>query len=183
MSEARETADLYPSVVEGVGNSTGNFYRTNTWTPYYSSAGATTAFVSDVFTTASYSRQIGEYTRIGDMVFATANIVIDHSAAGYQNGGASGQIISIAGLPFRAKNTDGYYPMTSTIYFDFDTAQGWSKYNLVGYLVFNKKYIRINYSTTGGTTNGVLTNNVYDTTNGTKDSQVLLSIAYCTDEA
>ena len=96
------------------------FYRTNTWTPYYSSVDATTSFESDVFTTASYITQFGEYTRIGDMVFATANIVMDHSAAGYQNGGADSQAISLNGLPFKAKNTTNYYPMTSTIYFDFD---------------------------------------------------------------
>ena len=182
MSEARETADLYPSVVEGVGNSTGNFYRTNTWTPYYSSASATTAYESDIFTSASYLQQVGTYTRIGDMVFATANIVIDHSAAGYQNGGAGSQTISVSGLPFKAKNTTDYYPMTSSIYFDFDTSQGWTSFNLVGYVTFNKKYIRINYSNVGGTVTPVLTSNVYDTS-GTKDSQVLLTIAYCTDEA
>ena len=160
------------------------FYRTGTWTPYYSSSGATTAYESDIFTSASYTNQTGTYTRIGDMVFAYANITLDYSAAGYQNGGAYGQGLSVSGLPFKAKNTNNYYPMTSTVYFSVDPAQGWGSYNLVGLLTFNEKYIRIRYSSGGGTVTDFSTAAVYDTVGGgATDSTVLFNIAYCTDDA
>ena len=86
-------------ILDKVG--TGAFYRTGTFTPYYSSHAATTPNVSDVFTPASYFRQSGRYVRIGNLVNVNIRLTIDHSAAGYQNGGATSGLTAVNGLPFR----------------------------------------------------------------------------------
>ena len=140
MTEARETADLYPSVAESPNN-TGNFYRTGTFTPFYSGSTATVAYESDVFTTASYQRQFGTYVRIGDLVNVNLQILLDHSAAAYQNGGTGTAGTAIQGLPFRVKNLTNYLPGTSTIFFNVDTTMGWTGYSLTGLGVTNAKYI------------------------------------------
>ena len=91
------------------------FYRTGTFTPFYTTSGTTVAYVSDCFTPASYSVQEGNYVRIGDMVHANMFIRIDYSAAGFINGGATGEYLAFQGLPFKVKNTSNYYPMSSRI--------------------------------------------------------------------
>ena len=93
-------------ILDKVG--TGAFYRTGTFTPYYSSHAATTPNVSDVFTPASYFRQSGRYVRIGNLVNVNIRLTIDHSAAGYQNGGATSGLTAVNGLPFRVANITDY---------------------------------------------------------------------------
>lgn len=186
MSEARETANLYPSVIEGVSG-TGNFYRTGTFTPFYGSSGASTAYTVDVFTSASYLIRSGSYVRIGDLVTANLRLKLDYSAATYQNSGAASHTLSIGGFPFKWKNDSNYFPTTGNIYFNFDNSQGWSSYNLVGISnVHNVDYLRINYAQAGGTISALTLENVFDQSGDqaqSLDSQIIVQITYETDEA
>lgn len=164
---------------------TGNFYRSGTFTPYYSSHAATTPNESDVFTPASYFRQSGFYVRIGNLVNVNIHMMIDHSAAGYQNGGAGSGLSAVAGLPFRIANVTNYLPSTSTIYFGVDVAMGWTGYSLTGLGVTNTKAIFIYYSSAGGSVSRVQLQTFYYTTgsHNSHDSQVIFSLTYETDEA
>ncbi len=184
MTEARETADLYPSVAESPNN-TGNFYRTGTFVPFYSASTATVAYETDVFTTASYQRQFGTYVRIGDLVNVNMQIMLDHSAAAYQNGGADTSATALQGLPFRVKNLTNYLPGTSTIFFNVDTAMGWTGYSLTGLGITNAKYILIYYTSSGGSVSPIQLQTWYYTTgsHNSYDSQISLSLTYETDEA
>jgi len=184
MSEARETADLYPSVVEGVGNSTGNFYRTGTWTPRFSSDGATNPDADDIFTSGTYNRVYGEYTRIGDIVHAYCRLVLNASKT-YQNGGANGEGISVVGFPFNVKTNSEYYPKTSPIYYDDNTTTGtiWTQYTLSGFMqqYNNKKSCKIIYTGASGnnTDYPLLTTHV----NLNAIIDMFFSVTYCTDDA
>ena len=164
---------------------TGNFYRSGTFTPYYSTHAATTPNESDVFTPASYLRQTGFYVRIGNLVNVNIHIMIDHSAAGYQNGGADSGLNAVAGLPFRVKNVTHYLPSTSTVYFGVDAAMGWSSYNLVGLGVTNTKAVYLYYSSAGGSVSRLQIKTFYYTTgsHNSTDSQLIFSLTYETDEA
>jgi hypothetical protein len=158
------------------------FYRTGTFTPFYTTGGTTVSFESDCFSPASYAIQSGNYVRIGDMVHASIFVKIDESAAGFINGGATGEYLAFQGLPFKVKNTTNYYPMTSTVYFNVDTASGWSSYNWVGFGSPDKKDIKLYYSSAGGTVSPVDSISVYRAA-GTHDSEVMLQLTYETDEA
>jgi hypothetical protein len=158
------------------------FYRTGTFTPFYTTGGTTVAYESDCFSPASYAIQSGNYVRIGDMVHASIFVKIDESAAGFINGGATGEYLAFQGLPFKVKNTTNYYPMTSTVYFNVDTASGWSSYNWVGFGSPDKKDIKLYYSSAGGTVSPVDSISVYRAA-GTHDSEVMLQLTYETDEA
>jgi len=158
------------------------FYRTGTFTPFYTTGGTTVAYESDCFSPASYSVQSGNYLRIGDMVHASIYVRIDESAAGFINGGATGEYLAFQGLPFKVKNTTNYFPMTSTIYYNVDTAGGWASYNWVGFGRPDKKDIRLYYSSAGGTVSPVDSISVYRAA-GSHDSEVMLQLTYETDEA
>jgi hypothetical protein len=116
------------------------------------------------------------------MVHASIFVKIDESAAGFINGGATGEYLAFQGLPFKVKNTTNYYPMTSTVYFNVDTASGWSSYNWVGFGSPDKKDIKLYYSSAGGTVSPVDSISVYRAA-GTHDSEVMLQLTYETDEA
>ena len=170
-------------ILDKVG--TGAFYRTGTFTPFYSSHAATVANESDVFTPASYLRQSGSYVRIGDLVNVNIRLSIDHSAAGYQNGGAGSGLTAVQGLPFKVKNVTDYLPSTSTIYFGVDVAMGWTGYSLTGLGVTNTKSIYLYYSSAGGSVSRTQLQTWYYTTgsHNSTDSDVIFSLTYETDEA
>lgn len=70
---------------------TGDFYREGTWTPVL---GGSTSESGQ-----SYSRQVGNYVRIGNLVFVQFDIVMP------TKGTISGDAV-IKGLPFQAHSTD-----------------------------------------------------------------------------
>jgi len=166
---------------------TNAFYRTGTFTPFYGSSGASTAYTVDVFTSASYLIQSGSYVRIGDLVTAQLYLKLDYSAATYQNSGASSHTLSIGGFPFKWKNDSTYFPATGNIYFDFDNSQGWSSYNLIGMSnTHNVDYLRILYAQAGGTISAITLENVFDQSGDqaqSLDSTIILQMTYETDEA
>lgn len=105
-----------------------NWYEEGTWTPTYVSTGAAP--------TCTYGIQDGKYTRIGRMVYFSAEIRTDTASGG------TGEL-GIAGLPFTSKNdrysgtinvgfayafttqcpTTGYIPANSTtLYLCFKTS-------------------------------------------------------------
>jgi len=161
---------------------TNAFYRSSTFTPFYTSSGTTVPYESDMLTAASYAVQIGNYVRIGDMVHATLFLRIDESAAAFTNGGAEGEYLAVQGLPFKVKNVTNYYPTTSSIYFGVDSAGGWASYNWVGFGRPDKKDIVLYYSSAGGTVSPVDTVAVFRAA-GSTDSEVMLQLTYETDEA
>ena len=143
MSEARETADLYPSVVEGISG-TGNFYRKGTWTPVLISSGATDDTIS--IYSGTPQNQYGEYTRIGDTVNVMGRVRNSSSTVSYTNGGANGQQLIVTGLPFNISNTDAnYYPSASVSY--FATWTGWGTgYTPMGLGFPNTPYVYMYYA-------------------------------------
>lgn len=172
MSTARNTADLYPSVVGSV-NGTGNFYRTGTFTPAFSSQSATD---QDASVISDYDAQVGNYTRIGDLVHIEATIITDSVSWAYTNGGASGQNLTIVGLPFTVKNVTNYYPSISVG--SFASWDGWSSgYTPMGYGVFNTKRINMVFADSNAVTT-VTTAHI-----GVISSNIVLSLTYETDDA
>tara|TARA_E500000331_G_scaffold314883_1_gene324499 strand:+ start:1357 stop:2247 length:891 start_codon:yes stop_codon:yes gene_type:complete len=170
---------------------TNAFYRTGTFTPIWTSENVTTAYESNLFTAASYAIQRGDYVRIGNLVHATIYLGLDHSAAGYANGGSHSQSLGVYGLPFKVKNITNYNPMISTVYFSFDTDQGWSSYSLVGYGSPDKKHIGIFFSSAGGTVSPLQSGHVYGLPTGqgvpassnAHDTEMKFQLTYETDEA
>jgi hypothetical protein len=167
------------------------FYRTGTFTPFWTSENVTTQYESNLFTDASYAVQKGDYVRIGNMVHATIFLKLDHSAAGYANSGSHSQALGVNGLPFKVKNVAQYFPMTSSVFFDVDTDQGWSSYNLVGYGNPDKKYVLIFFPSAGGTTSSFKSGHIYGLPTGqsvpassnARDSEMMFQLTYETDEA
>ena len=170
-------------ILDKVG--TGAFYRTGTFTPYFSTHTATVPNESDVFTPASYFRQNGFYVRIGNLVNVNIHMMIDHSAAGYQNGGADAGLMAVLGLPFKVANITNYLPSTSTAYFGVDVAMGWTGYSLTGLGVTNTKSVYFYYSSAGGSVSRLQMQTFYYTTgsHNSHDSQLIFSLTYETDEA
>jgi hypothetical protein len=74
-------------------NSTLNDYETGSWTPSWSSTGAT----------FSYGGQIARYTKIGNMV-AIYGYIVNASASGTTSNG-----VSLSGLPFTSSNVSSFY--------------------------------------------------------------------------
>ena len=170
---------------------TNAFYRTGTFTPFWTSGNVTTAYESNLFTAASYQVQRGDYVRIGNIVHATIFLKLDHSAAGYANSGSHSQALGVNGLPFKVKNVAQYYPMTSSVYYEVDTDQGWASYNLVGYGTPDKKYVLIFFPSAGGTTTSFKSGHIYGLPQGqgvpassnATDTEMLFQLTYETDEA
>lgn len=174
MSEARETADLYPSIVEGVESSTGNFYRTGTFTPLFSSSGATDTDAS--ITTGTYVNQSGFYVRVGDMVHVTG-FLQSPTTWTYTNGGATDQNIHVAGFPFNTASSNGGNELWSaTIPFinEVDWAVGFS---MAGQFSNGTKHMRIYFYSTDGSVR--VTTNVFDKAN----SRLYFSGMYRTEDA
>lgn len=174
MSTARNTADLYPSVVGSV-NGTGNFYRTGTFTPEYSSTAATDPTAGIL--SGAYTTQIGRYIRIGDLVHIDVTVASPSTVA-YTNGGGTGQAVTIVGLPFTIKNLTNYNSAFSLGY--FNNWNSWtSGYTPMGYGSYNTKIVNLVYADT----NGVLaigTSNIFGTTN---IATTIFSMTYETDDA
>jgi hypothetical protein len=137
MSEARETADLYPSVVEGVSG-TGNFYRSGTWTPILTDGSATDTDAS--IHTGTPQNQLGWYERVGDVVTVTWYYQTPLSSFSYTNGSSGTGHLRFTGLPFKLLNDTGYYPVASCGYY---SAWGsWTAGNTPMGLGFpNNKYV------------------------------------------
>ncbi|MEL0287048.1 MAG: hypothetical protein VXA34_00170 [Gammaproteobacteria bacterium] len=153
---------------------TGTFYRTGTFTPSFSSASATDQDASII---SAHDQQYGFYTRIGDLVHIDGTITTaSGSGWSFVNGGASGQALTIVGLPFTIKNTTGYYPNISVG--SFNTWTGWGAgYTPMGYGVPNTKRITMTYASTNAVTNNLTT---YIAVAG---SSITFSMTYQTDEA
>jgi len=127
-------------------------YEEGTWTPYYSSAGATTPYLTDIV--SSYNLQNGRYTKVGRKVFIEMYLQCAASIS-YQNGGADGQIVVIAGLPF-INNNAATYPAISVGYYALWNS--WSAgYTPMGYVNNNSGYIQLTFANGAGTTNVLTT--------------------------
>ena len=154
---------------------TGTFYRTGTFTPEYSSTTATDPTAGIL--SGTYVLQVGEYVRIGDLVHADIVISSPTGTASYTNGGASGQNLTIVGLPFTVRNLTDYNASATVSYFTNYSA--WAAgYTPMGYAGYNTKTIAMGYASAGGfaatTTNAVVTNGTATT---------ILRITYQTDDA
>jgi len=174
MSEARETADLYPSIVEGVGSGTGNFYRTGTFVPVWSSDDATDVTAS--ITTGTYQVQHGVYIRIGDLVFYQIHIKSPTTWT-YTNGGATGQSVRLVGLPFTSASSNGASEQWSGSVSFFDNISFTASYSLKPLVRNNTDYIRFYYNS-GNTSSRFLTTSIDEA-----DSEVFVTGSYRTEDA
>lgn len=148
MSEARETADLYPSVVEGVGSGTGNFYRTGTFTPILSDDDATVAGAT--IHTGTPAIQAGFYQRTGDIVHINFYYKTPASYQ-YTNGSDGTGQLEFHGLPFTIDDTTHYYPAALCGY--FAALSGWAAgYTPMGIGVLNTKKISVYLANTNTST-------------------------------
>lgn len=154
---------------------TGTFYRTGTFTPEYSSTAATDPNAGIL--SGTYTFQIGEYVRIGDLVHADIVISSPAGAASYTNGGASGQNLTIVGLPFTVKNLTNYHASATVSYYTNYSAWG-ASYTPMGYAAYNTKIITMGFADantfSGTTTNAVVSNG---------SATTMLHITYQTDDA
>jgi hypothetical protein len=174
MSEARETADLYPSIVESVGSGTGNFYRTGTFTPVWSSASATDTTAS--ITTGTYNQQVGEYIRVGDLVFYSIYLQ-SPSTWTYTNNGATGQVVYISGLPFKGANSNTVYEQWGGAVNYYDNWTFSAGYSIQPLVRNNETHIRLYYNISGQATN-VLTQSIDEA-----DSLLYVTGVYRTEDA
>lgn len=148
---------------------------TGTFTPEYSSTAATDPTAGIL--SGTYVNQIGEYVRIGDLVHADIVMTSPTGTASYTNGAASGQNLTIVGLPFTVRNLTNYNAPATVGYF-----ANWSTwaagYTPMGYAGYNTKTIAMGYASAGGfaatTLNAVLTNG---------NATTILSLTYQTDDA
>ena len=111
VTSAKLAATIAPTNLETTAStfkmtdlSSNAFYRTGSWTPVWSSAGATD--VTQSITTGTYAVQFGQYIRIGDLVTFTGYLQSPTSWA-YTNGGATGQHLYVYGLPFKGASSNG----------------------------------------------------------------------------
>lgn len=152
----------------------GTFYRSGTWTPVFTSTGAT----DNTATIYSGTNQVefGEYTRIGDLVHANFNVKVSSSTPAYTNGGADGQRLIVTGLPFTIRNQTDYYPASTVGYMASWT--GWTASyspHAIGHP--NTKQVHFYYVTTNTTADAWV--NYLKTAN----AQLIGSITYRTDDA
>jgi len=149
------------------------FYRTGTFTPAFSSQSATD---QDASIASAYDAQVGHYTRIGDLVHIEATIITDSVSWVFTNGGATGQNLTIVGLPFTVKNVTNYYPSISVG--SFANWTGWSTgFTPLGYGVTNTKRINMVYAVGNGVTD-ILTTYI-----PVLESNIVFSMTYETDDA
>lgn len=157
------------------GSALTGIVRTGTFTPEYSSTTATDPTAGIL--SGTYVIQIGEYARIGDLVHADIVISSPTGAASYTNGGASTQLLTIVGLPFKVKNLTNYNASATISY--YTNYSSWSaSYTPMGYAAYNTKTINFGYANTGTfspTTPSAVVANGSATT--------ILHITYQTDDA
>ena len=148
MSEARETADLYPSVVEGISG-TGNFFRKGTWTPILSELNATDTTAS---THSAVQTALGWYERIGDTVFVNWRYTTPATSYSYTNGSNGTGQLTFVGLPFTVANETSYYPVATCGY--FATWSSWSAgYTPMGISTYGQNRVRCYYAVADGVQN------------------------------
>ena len=117
-----------------------NWYEEGTWTP--TAAGGTTAG------TATYSIQVGRYTRIGNRVFFSCRIEY--------TGGTGTGVMRINGLPFTSASISDYLDVCSIMVSDLTlSANNYS----VAYIFNGSNFISIDQNVVGG---GAGTNVTYD---------------------
>ena len=115
-------------------------YEEGTWTPTLENAGSTT-----------YSTQNGKYTRIGNVVYVTATIIINS----HDNGATS--VTGFQGLPY-PNNSNG-----QTVVFHIAGNENWDtdlrNNNLTGWLTNGSSTIRI-YKNSGNNLNSISVNDI-----------------------
>jgi len=174
MSEARETADLYPSIVEAVSSSTGNFYRTGTWIPILSDSTATVAGAT--VHTGTPQIQQGYYVRIGDFVSVHWYYKTPGSAYGYTNGSSGAGQIQFHGLPFAVHAQSNFLPIATCG--SFGNWTGWGTgYTPMGYGQGDDNYVNLTFADANGVS--ALLTSYHSTTN----SFSLWSMHYITDDS
>jgi len=150
------------------------FYRTGTFTPVFSSASSTDLHAGVVST---YNYQRGWYERIGDLVHVSFDLQIISSSWTWINGGASGQTLYIANLPFAATSDTGYYSTFTCAY--FANLSGWSAgYWMQGLMVSGERFIRPHYAP-ATSADALLTNHI----NTITGARMTFSGSYRTDDA
>ena len=150
------------------------FYRTGTFTPVWSSSGATD--VTQSVTTGTYGAQFGQYIRIGDLVTFTGYLQ-SPSSWSYTNGGAISQQLYIYGLPFKGASSNGgaeQWGSTVNYISNIDWGAGIS---MQGMVRNDEKFIRLFYMST--TTSGNVTTSHVDQAS----SFIYFSGSYRTEEA
>ena len=153
----------------GMTSETLDSYEEGTWTPIFTSNGVTTPYVSSLFN--SYSHQFGKYTKIGRHVIAEFYLQ-NANPVSYANGGANGQVLAIAGLPF--PHGGGLtYPSITVGW--FDNWNGWSGgFTPMGYIENGTSYIRMTYAAANGIDH-IQSNNVASNSAG-----ILVQVSYTT---
>ena len=150
------------------------FYRTGTFTPVWSSSGATD--VTQSITTGTYGAQFGQYVRIGDLVSFTGYLQ-SPSSWSYTNGGATGQALYIYGLPFKGASSNGNSEQWGGSV-NFHSTMDWQAGISIQALVRNdEKFIRLFYM--GANSSGNVVTDHVDLAN----SFIYFSGSYRTEEA
>tara|TARA_B100001057_G_scaffold428241_1_gene453560 strand:+ start:1642 stop:2502 length:861 start_codon:yes stop_codon:yes gene_type:complete len=121
------------------------FYRTDTFTPNFSTTAATD---QDATVFNAYTHQKGFYTRIGNLVYAQVDVKLAASF-GFVNGGASGQVWTVVNFPFKFKNDANQFSNISCGWFDNWDSWG-TGYTPMGYGVPNTKRVQMTYAGTNG---------------------------------
>ena len=150
------------------------FYRTGSWIPVWSSAGASD--VTQSITTGTYGAQFGQYVRIGDLVSFTGYLQ-SPSSWSYTNGGATGQALYIYGLPFKGASSNGNSEQWGGSV-NFHPTMDWQAGISIQALVRNdEKFIRLFYM--GANSSGNVVTDHVDLAN----SFIYFSGSYRTEEA
>jgi hypothetical protein len=111
-----------------------DWYEEGTWTPAI--VGGTTTG------TASYTTQVGRYTRIGN------NVTVHFNVAGTFSVAPTGEV-RISGLPFTSQNTTGLFP-TGALNYEYGVA------GLNIYSQFNTAYLKVYKNSTATGSNGAI---------------------------
>jgi hypothetical protein len=129
-------------------------YEEGTWTPQLKISGATTGIV--------YGTQAGHYTKIGNRVIASAEILLSNKGSNTGN-------VSMIGLPFTTSNDN--YQNASTYNDRVSSPNG----DVQVFLLTNATTASIYQSRTDGTNNGNLTGNEMN-----NDSYLVMFMTYKT---
>ena len=125
-----------------------SFYRTGTFTPILSEAGATVAGAT--IHTGTPAIQVGFYQRTGDIVHI--NFYYQTPASyNYTNGSNGTGHLEFHGLPFTIDDTANYYPAATCGY--FVNLNGWAAgYTPMGLGIVNTKKINVYLANTNSST-------------------------------
>ena len=150
------------------------FYRTGSWIPVWSSAGASD--VTQSITTGTYGAQFGQYVRIGDLVSFTG-FLQSPSTWTYTNGGALNQELYVYGLPFKGASSNGGSEQWG-ISLNYHSNLSWAQQLTISGMVLNdEKLFRLFYF--GDVTSGNVSTNHVDQAS----SFIYFSGSYRTEEA